>query len=120
MVAASAVVDELHAAGREGQKSFLRYMLHFLRELMNLSWHADSVRLNAAELQLARRLQPLLPLEKLQLLHNLVNASAMEIERNASAKILFFHRSIQIMKLLHTAGPAEEIAGSYGVEAGYF
>ncbi len=88
--------------GRENQKHFLRYALHFWREFLALKVGGDSatVRLRAAELETARKMQPVIGFDQLEQLVGLFNDCIQYVERNANPKILFLETSIRIHHIL--------------------
>ncbi|MEZ4993865.1 MAG: hypothetical protein R2824_25800 [Saprospiraceae bacterium] len=98
-------VDEFSGIGRENQKHFLRYALHFLRELTLLKAMSDQsgsdgkVRLPARELETARRLAGVVELDQLELLSELLTDTAYYVERNANPKILFLDVSIRMNQI---------------------
>ena len=94
-------VDKFATIGRERQKLFLKYGLHFLRELMVLVTTGNQhLRLQGAELDAALKMQSIINFEKIQPLSQLFNDCSLYIERNANPKILFLDTSIQVNKIL--------------------
>lgn len=93
--------EKLAALGRENQKHFLRYALHFLRELAMLKVSSDApVRLQAEELETARNMASILGLGQLSQLAKLFSDCSFAIERNANPKVLFLDASIQMHKIM--------------------
>lgn len=87
--------------GRENQKQFLHYGLHFLRELLALVVDQNAeARLRPEELQTAQKMAALLNVEKITRIAEILNDNAYYIERNANPKILFLDSSIQIFRIL--------------------
>ncbi len=98
-------VDEIAATGRENQKSFLIYALHFIREMMAFQYtKSPNVRLQGDEINLVKKIYSLVSFEKLQLIYTLLNRSHYYIERNASSKILFMNLSVQLLRILTSQG----------------
>ncbi len=94
-------VEKFAEAGRENQKHFLKYGLHFLREFMVLKLTGEGrVRLRANELKTAQNLLPIIELEQLERMAALFNDCAYYIERNANPKVLFLDASIQVNGIL--------------------
>ncbi len=90
--------------GRENQKQFLQYGLHFLRELLTLQVSKNAqVRLRPDELHTAERMTAVLNFEKISRLVELFTDNAYYIERNANPKILFLDTSIQVHRILKDA-----------------
>ena len=103
--------EEFARLGRENQKHFLRYGLHFWREFLWLSVRPDDgARLPAAELTAARKLLPLVDADQLEQITTLFSECAEYVERNANPKILFLDASLRLHRILraprHTAAAA--------------
>ncbi len=94
-------VDKFAKIGRENQKHFLQYGLHFLREytILKVTGRED-VRLLAKEMETAKRMTKVLHLQQIDVLAKLFNDCSYYIERNANPKVLFLDASIQIHKIL--------------------
>ncbi len=94
-------VDQFASIGRENQKHFLQYALHFLREytLLKVTGRED-VRLLPAELETAKRMTKVLHLEQISSITKLFDDCSYYIERNANPKILFLDASIRMNKIL--------------------
>ena len=87
--------------GRENQKQFLYYGLHFLRELLAMVVSKNTnARLRPEELQTAQNMAAVLNFEKIAQMVNIVNDNVFYIERNANPKILFLDTSIQFNRIL--------------------
>jgi DNA polymerase-3 subunit delta' len=92
--------DEFARLGRENQKQFLHYGLHFLRELLSLVVTGNThLRLGADEYSTAVNLAKMLDFEKIGRLTELLNDNIYYIERNANPKILFLDTSIQVNQI---------------------
>jgi DNA polymerase-3 subunit delta' len=93
--------DEFAKLGRENQKQFLHYGLHFLREMMALVATGNiALRLKPNELTTAQNMAKVLDFEKISQLVGLFNDNITYIERNANPKILFLDSSIQMNRIL--------------------
>lgn len=98
-------VENFAGLGRENQKHFLRYALHFLRELTLMKvmqGQADfngKFRLPPKELETAHRLVGVVELDQLELLSQMLNDTAYYVERNANPKILFLDVSIRMNQI---------------------
>ena len=93
-------VDEFSKLGRENQKYFIGYALHFVRELLVLKLSNDMRgRLSEAEQQSAIKMGSLLDLHQIDRMIELLNKSTYFIERNANPKVLFFSNSIVMNKI---------------------
>lgn len=97
----AAMTDQLCSYGREEQKQFLMYALHFLREMLQikLKGNVSSSRLLEEEKKPAQNLAALLSIDQLARMSKLMNDCAYYIERNANQKLLFLDASIQIHKM---------------------
>lgn len=94
-------VEKFAKLGRENQKHFIRYALHFMREYMVLKMSPQSqVRLRDVELKTAHNLQKVIAFDQIEDIVQLLNDNAYFIERNANPKVLFLDTSIQLNKIL--------------------
>ncbi len=94
-------VERFAKLGREGQKYFVHYALHFFREFMALKISgADVARLQNAELETAKRLAAVLDFEQVEQIVHLLTENAYFIERNANPKILFMDACIQANRVM--------------------
>ena len=94
-------VEKFAGIGREKQKLFLKYGLHFLRELMILSVTGDdNLRLRGTELETAKRMKSIVTFEKTEPIMTLLNECSFHVERNANPKVLFLDASIRMNKIL--------------------
>jgi DNA polymerase-3 subunit delta' len=93
--------DEFARLGRENQKQFLQYGLHFLRELMVYSVNPDAgLRFRDDEQQTAKNIAKVLDFDKITQLSGLLNDNIYYVERNANPKILLLDTSIRIHQIL--------------------
>lgn len=101
----AAWTDKLAVLGRENQKQFLQYALHFLREYTQLKTVATAatngrgIRLLPQELDAAQKLTQFIGPSQIQRIAQLFSDCAYYIERNANQKILFLDASIQLNKI---------------------
>lgn len=87
--------------GRENQKQFLYYSLHFLRELLTMVVaNNPQARLRPDELQTAQNMTHVLTFDKIADMVRILNENIYYIERNANPKILFLDTSIQMNHIL--------------------
>lgn len=94
-------VDKFASIGREKQKLFLKYGLHFLRELMILTATGnENLRLRGEELTTALKMKTVISLNKIEPISKLFDECSYYIERNANPKILFLDASIKMNKIL--------------------
>ncbi|MEL6833332.1 MAG: hypothetical protein AAFP77_10085 [Bacteroidota bacterium] len=94
-------VDGFAGLGRENQKHFLRYALHFWREFLVLkTLGVEQVRLRERERQTAQGMAKVIELPQLEAIVELLDECTFHIERNAHAKLLFLDTSIQINHII--------------------
>ena len=99
--------EKFAGSGREYQKHFLQYGLHFLRELLQLKIiDTAEVRLAAVELTAATKLKAVINFQQLEQITSLLNDCSYYVERNANPKILFLDASIQINQILKQPAPS--------------
>ncbi|MEM9529159.1 MAG: hypothetical protein AAGA31_21290, partial [Bacteroidota bacterium] len=95
--------DEFAKLGRENQKHFLRYALHFWREFLVLSVTGNkdgNVRLPTPELESARKLLPIVDHDQLADITTIISECTEHVERNANPKILFLDAGLRIHQIL--------------------
>ncbi|MDX1910396.1 MAG: hypothetical protein SFV22_02865 [Saprospiraceae bacterium] len=99
--------EDFARLGRENQKQFLHYGLHFLRELLALvSTSQNRLRLRPEEFATAQNMAKVLDFEKIVQISALLNDNIYYIERNANPKILFLDSSIQMHRIMKGQNPA--------------
>ena len=93
--------------GRENQKHFLQYALHFLREITLLiaAGPEVKVRLPEQELESARKMAGIMGLDQAEQLMKLFSDCIFAVERNANPKVLFLDASIQMNHILKQKQP---------------
>jgi DNA polymerase-3 subunit delta' len=93
--------EKIAELGREGQKHFIQYAMHYLREFLVLKiTNNDNVRLQSAELATAKKMIPVIEFDQIEKIVNLLSETAYHIERNANPKVLFLNASIEVNKIL--------------------
>jgi DNA polymerase III subunit delta' len=93
--------EDFSKTGREKQKLFLRYGLHFLRELLILTTTGnENLRLRGTELATALKMKAIITFEKIEPMAQLFDECSYHIERNANPKVLFLDASIRMHKIL--------------------
>ena len=100
--AISAWIDDVSKWGREGQKNFVAYALHFFREyiFMLLTKSEEGLHLNEKEIQTAKKMMQTLDIEKVEKIVEVLDSSYVAIIRNANAKILFMADSVKIAYIM--------------------
>jgi DNA polymerase-3 subunit delta' len=97
--------DQFAQLGRENQKQFLQYGLHFLREMLALVATGNTeLRLRPEERDTALNMAKVLDFEKITRLAALFNDNAYYIERNANPRILFLDSSITMHRIMKGNG----------------
>lgn len=103
-------VNEMASWGRENQKNFLEYGLHFFREyLFSLMTGKKNLRLNEYELSIAQKMTSLLDISKTEQLILILNECIGSIERNANPKILFLADSLTVGRVMRNVSVNKEI-----------
>lgn len=93
--------EQFAAMGKENQKQFFAYGLHFLRELLILRNAPDSaVRLQESERLTATNVNKVLDLEKIAQIARIFDQNLYYAERNANLKIMLMNTSIKVHQLL--------------------
>jgi len=93
--------EKLAGLGRENQKHFLHYALHFLREFLRLKLIGEEgVRLQQEELNTAMKMLKVIDVDQVEQIVKLFDDCTYYIERNANPKILFLDAAIQINSIL--------------------
>jgi DNA polymerase III subunit delta' len=91
--------------GREKQKLFLKYGLHFLREVLILQM-TDGItrdlppRLRPDELETAQKMKTVLDIYKIERISKIFDECIYHVERNANPKVLFLDASIRTHKIM--------------------
>ncbi|MFT5802105.1 MAG: DNA polymerase-3 subunit delta' [Nonlabens sp.] len=94
-------VEAFAKIGRENQKQFVQYALHFMREFLQLTIAPGSpVRLLNNELTTAKKLTKVITAMHVMEITGLLDDCYYHIERNANPKILFLDASIKINKII--------------------
>lgn len=94
-------VDKIAGIGRENQKYFIQYALHFLREIMIIKMTgSENVRLSKKDQETAMKLTKIMSLDHIEQLTKLFNELGYAVLRNANPKILFLDASIQVNAIL--------------------
>ncbi len=87
--------------GRENQKHFLRYALHFWRAFLMLKTLGEShVRLREQEKKTAIGMAKILEMDQVEAIVGLLDECSLHVERNAHPKVLFLDVSIQINHII--------------------
>ncbi len=93
-------VDDFAKLGRDSQKQFLHYALHFMRELLVLKAKPGTgPRLRSGELETARRMAGLFDWQQISALVEAFNRGILGVERNANGRILFLDTSLQMHRI---------------------
>lgn len=93
-------IDQMDKTGRENQKLFVSYTLHFVHEAALAYKRFPHFRLSEAEKTLARSLTNLSRPEVVDELLQLLNQLHTLIERNAHGKTQFVHASFRMARVL--------------------
>ncbi|NQY06067.1 MAG: DNA polymerase III subunit delta' [Flavobacteriaceae bacterium] len=95
--------EEISKTGRETQKQFLNYCLHFFRQALLLNYTAkDLVYLETQTTNFAlEKFAPFVHGNNIQEINSELNDAIYHIERNGNAKIILTDLSIKLTRLLH-------------------
>lgn len=106
----SAWVNDFARWGREAQKNFLEYGLHFFREyLFTLMTNNSDIKLSANELESAEKMKSLLTPSKTEALIEIFNNCITAIQRNANPKILMMAESMAIGRIMRSTSVTSTI-----------
>ena len=96
--------DTIAKSGRETQKQFLQYCLHFFRQALLLNYGTPD--LVFIETQTAgfniEKFAPFIHSGNIETINKELNDAQYHIERNGNAKIILLDLSIKLTRLLHT------------------
>ncbi len=96
--------NEIAKTGRETQKQFLQYCLHFFRQALLLNYKADKLvflETKSPKFQL-KNFAPFVHGGNIMAINKTLNEAIYHIERNGNAKIILLDISIKLTRLLHT------------------
>lgn len=95
-----AEVEKFQAAQKEGQKYFLTYSLHMLRQIWITRLAIESLlQVQSSERQLIEKLGQTLDDEAITQIQQWINQAHYHIDRNLNAKILFLNLSLKIAQV---------------------
>lgn len=93
-------VERFQEASKEGQKHFLTYSLHILRQIWIARLSIESLlQVQAAERQVTEKLGQTLDDEAIDQIQQWINQAYYHIDRNLNVKILFFDLSLKIAQV---------------------
>lgn len=93
-------VEQIAEAGRESQKNFLRYALHFWQQCLLAQCLPQRAILSKAEAVFAQKLLPTITWQHIESISEMTEKAIYHIERNANPRILFLDLSIRINRYL--------------------
>ncbi|MEM9884322.1 MAG: hypothetical protein AAF849_00400 [Bacteroidota bacterium] len=95
-------VNRFAGIGRENQKFFLHYALHFMREYLFYSTTNDiqNVRLSEVEKTTATNFRKIIGFHQIEKMVGLLDQLIFHVERNANPKILFLDASLNMNRFL--------------------
>ncbi len=95
--------DDMSKIGRENLKAFLEYVLHILRETLQLKFAPNTpIRLTDDEQKTAQALLKYTNLNKISDLLELISKKHYEIERNVNPKMVLMDLSLKLNQIIHT------------------
>jgi len=90
-------VEKIAGIGRENQKQFIHYALHFMGELLRMKLIGNQgIKLAEKERETAKGMSQVIGLNQLENITQLLNDCYYHVERNANPKILFLDLSISV------------------------
>lgn len=93
------IAEEFHAMDMQTQQTILLYALTMLRECMMQMANVPALnRLQGEQLERVTKLSRLLTMEKLEIFYRHFNDASYHLERSGSAKMTFWHISLQLAK----------------------
>ncbi len=95
---------EISKTGRETQKQFLQYCLHFFRQALLLNYKAEKLvylETKTSKFNL-KNFAPFIHSKNIVPINETLNEAIYHIERNGNAKIILLDISIKLTRLLHT------------------
>ena len=96
--------DHMANLTKERQKLFVVYALHMLRQCTLMNYLGkEHVRLTQAELVFAEKFSPFITGNNIRQFSETMDEAFRNLERNASAKMLFTEMSFQVMRYIHRA-----------------
>jgi len=95
-------VNDFAGSGRESQKYFLQYALHFMREYLFFSTtdEIENVRLSEVEKTTATNFRKIIGFDQIEKIVTLLNDLIFHVERNANPRILFLDASLHMNQYL--------------------
>ncbi len=95
------VNEKFATLGRENQKHFMAYALHFMREYTLLKMTGtERLRLQPKEAETAKKFTKIIEFPQIEPIVELLTNSSYYIERNANPKVLFLDASIRMHRIL--------------------
>jgi len=99
--------EQFAKLGRENQKHFLFYALHFMRELLvHKVTGREDIRLQPKERNAAIKLAGITEVDQMEAIVTLLTECHYHIERNANPKIRMLDAGIQLHQVLRRKAPA--------------
>jgi len=97
-------VNGFAGLGRENQKYFLHYALHFMREYLFYSTteQVETLRLGETEKKTAVNFRKIIGFGQIEKIVQLLDDLIFHVERNANPKVLFLDASLNMNKFLRT------------------
>lgn len=100
--------DEIHGLKRARQQQFVMYSLNFFRQCMLSAYLGDTVALLfGKEKDFAGKFGKFVHGGNVVPMMNILDEAHYHIERNGSAKLIFFDLSVKMIRLLHSKQPYE-------------
>jgi DNA polymerase-3 subunit delta' len=96
-----ATAEEFHQLDKLSQRNLLHFSLSLMREtLLHLAGANAINRIQGNDLERLQKFSKLLSVEKIEQIQKMLNEAIFYLERNGSAKMIFFDTSIQLAKVI--------------------
>ncbi|MFN3839796.1 MAG: ATP-binding protein [Cyclobacteriaceae bacterium] len=96
-----ALAEEYHESDRMSQKNLLQHSLNMMRETLLEKADAQTLhRLGDEDLQSLKKFSTVMDLKKIEQSVTLMNDASYHLERNGSAKMIFFDLSIRLSEII--------------------
>lgn len=93
-------IQSIAKYGKNEQRNFLEYTIHFLRQFIFWDVTKQDVPLTEKEMDVARKLTSIINIDKAERISNLINDAVYYLQRNANVRILLYADSISIGRIL--------------------
>ena len=101
-----ATAEEFHQLDKLSQRYLLHFSLSLMRETLLHMARASAInRIQDNDLARIQKFSKLLSVEKIDNIQKMLNEASFHLERNGSAKMIFFDTSVQLARVISPARP---------------